>query len=610
MSRQTWNGIEVWSARAIGRAAGNLVAIAACLSAGAAAAQGPSGPPVTGSLPSQPGLLEPANQPATAPGTAAVGPGAVANTPEMAPPGTPLLEPDVQIVRFQGPPGLMVDVVAPMPSAVHAGDGGGIITVGLKRGVGYRLRITNIPERPDKELYPVIQVVGHLHRPEGIDPGKYPIRVVFHQDDLDDTVDHKRLVTKIIYLEDPDQAIPFHLPKDEVPVLTISPTEPPLRVAQALGRPVAIVRMGVRKPTAEEIQAGPAGDVGLDWATSIGSGPCPYLTSAGAKCGLPCGPVCSAPAPRPKQPALPRDEYLCDGGDRATPAAPGRIGANVSGVDPRDTVVGFDIGIKGRIESRILPTNVVCIYAPRFAEVRVNTGPNQTVDIQQVNTKTQLAKYEQANVLVTPKKLVQNQDAQLTRERSRAMALKARLFTGENSNNRGVSAFRGDQMTITNLQQQTPELTRRRQQPNQIKEKIRLDGINTAESPVASVLNESASEAVRVWAPHMMTGVEVPPDRPGLAVIKRVSVVEAEPGDTVTYVIFYRNMGNTPINNVSIADSLLPRLEYVKGTSRGPEGTAFSSVMNSVGSTELRWKLPGTLAPGAVGHVSFDAIVR
>ena len=74
-----------------------------------------------------------------------------------------------------------------------------------------------------------------------------------------------------------------------------------------------------------------------------------------------------------------------------------------------------------------------------------------------------------------------------------------------------------------------------------------------------------------------MTGVEVPPDRPGLAVIKRVSVAEAEPGDTVTYVIIYRNMGNTPINNVSIVDSLLPRLEYVKGTSRGPEGTGFST---------------------------------
>ena len=51
---------------------------------------------------------------------------------------------------------------------------------GLKRGVGYRLRIANIPERPGVEVFPVVEVVGHLHRPEGIDPGKYPIRVDLH----------------------------------------------------------------------------------------------------------------------------------------------------------------------------------------------------------------------------------------------------------------------------------------------------------------------------------------------------------------------------------------------------------------------------------------------
>ena len=130
-------------------------------------------------------------------------------------------------------------------------------------------------------------------------------------------------------------------------------------------------------------------------------------------------------------------------------------------------------------------------------------------------------------------------------------------------------------MTITNLQKQSAELARNRQKPARITEKVRLEGIKTAEGLKIEGLTQGSSEAVRVWAPHQMTGVEVPPDRPGLAVIKRVSVTEAEPGDTVTYVIIYRNMGNTPIKNVTIADSLLPRLEYVKGTSRGPEGTEF-----------------------------------
>jgi uncharacterized repeat protein (TIGR01451 family) len=104
--------------------------------------------------------------------------------------------------------------------------------------------------------------------------------------------------------------------------------------------------------------------------------------------------------------------------------------------------------------------------------------------------------------------------------------------------------------------------------------------------------------------------VETPPDRPGLAVIKRASAIEAEPGDKVTYAIIYRNMGNTPITGVAIVDSLLPRLEYVKGSARGPEGTSFTTAVNRAEATELRWELPGVLAPGATGYVSFEAVVR
>ena len=77
-------------------------------------------------------------------------------------------------------------------------------------------------------------------------------------------VDHGRLVTKVIYLEDPEQAIPIKLPKDQIPSVTLNPTERPLKVAQALGRVMAIVRIGGRRPTVEEINAGATGDLGLD----------------------------------------------------------------------------------------------------------------------------------------------------------------------------------------------------------------------------------------------------------------------------------------------------------------------------------------------------------
>ena len=545
-----------------------------------------------------------ASSPGSVPGAAVVNPAA----PPVVSVGAPVLEPDVQVVRFQGPPGLAVEVLAPAPVPVPIGDGGGIITVGLKRGVGYRLRVTGIVERPLAELFPVVEIVGHLHRPEAIDPGKYPIRVIFNQDDMDDVVDRSRLVTKVIYLEDPDQAIPFKMPKDEVPVVTLNPTEPPLRVAAALGRPVAIVRIGGRRPTLEEIQGAVAGDIGLDWVESMGSRPCPFLTQSGARCSLPSGPVC-VPSPPPARPSLPRDEYLCDGGDRATPAAPNANG-HITGVDPRDAIVRFDIGVKGVSQPRTLPTNVVCVYAPRFAEVRVSTGTNQNIDIQMTRSDKTLAKLSRAEGMAESRRLVQNQAAELARERARASGLKGRLLPSEGSNSRAPSAYSANTLATLNVAKQTAELSRNRQKLGQVNERLRLDGIKSAEGPLMAGIVEGAGQTVKVWGPHSMTGVEVPPDRPGLAVIKRVSATEAEPGDTLTYAIVYRNMGNTPIRSVSIVDSLLPRLEYKSGTASGPEGTGFTTAVNRVGATELRWVLPGVLAPGVTGYVSFQAIVR
>jgi uncharacterized repeat protein (TIGR01451 family) len=242
--------------------------------------------------------------------------------------------------------------------------------------------------------------------------------------------------------------------------------------------------------------------------------------------------------------------------------------------------------------------------------VRVATGANQNVDIQTTQTRKTLQKSSQTGSLALPKRLVQNQAPQLARERSRASGYSARIQTGENSNNRGPSGFEGALGVVSNRQNQLAELARSRQKPTQIKERIRLEGIKSAEGPVVTGITEGTGQMVRLWGPHATSGVETPPNRPGLAVVKRVSAIEAEPGDTLTYVIMYRNMGNTPIRAVAIVDSLMPRLEYVPGTSRGPEGTTFTTAANRIGSAELRWVLPGIIPPGASGHVSFQVIVR
>ncbi len=540
------------------------------------------------------------------PGASAVGP--IITPEEHGPEGPPFLDPSVQIVRFQGPEGLTVEVLAPSPTPVSIGDGGGIITVGLQRGVGYRLRLANITERPGAEVFPVIEVVGHLHRPREIEPGKYPIRVVFTDEELWDVVDRGRLVTKVIYLEDPEQAIPVKLAKDQIPVVTLNPTEQPLKVAAALGRPIAIVRIGGRRPTVEEINAGATGDCGLDAVVANGVGWCPYIGTTGEPCEQPCGPVC-APLPPGTRPVLPRDEYLCDGGDQGEPAGAGGGGA-ITGIDPRDAVMRFDVGLGDRRQPRILPTNRVCVYAPRFAEVHISTGTNEAVEVHGAALGRTTDKSVQAQGLSYARRLVQNQSPELARQRRRAQDLDGRVVAGEDSNMRGADMYHNVQQVKVDSQKQPAEIARNRMKPALMKEKIRIEGIKTAESAVMTGLVESVSQNVKTWKPYVMTGVETPPNRPGMAIIKRVSATEAEPGDTLTFTITYRNMGNTTIRAATIVDSLLPRLEYVRGSAKGPRDTIFSTAENRVGSTELKWELPGVIPPGASGQVSFQAVVR
>src|SRR5438270_706831 len=73
-------------------------------------------------------------------------------------PAAPALPDDVQVVRFQGAPGMNVEVLGPPPEPVTSPDGQGLLTVGLKVGTGYHLRLTGIPDRPGVELFPVVEV--------------------------------------------------------------------------------------------------------------------------------------------------------------------------------------------------------------------------------------------------------------------------------------------------------------------------------------------------------------------------------------------------------------------------------------------------------------------
>lgn len=528
-----------------------------------------------------------------APGTAVVG------APVLAP-AAPSIPENVQVVRFQGPEGVVVEVLGPSPDPVPTGDGHGLLTAGLRVGTPYRLRLTNLPDKPGVEIFPVVEVVGHLHRPAGIDPGKYPIRVVFSLEDIDDVIDRARLVTQVIYLEDPENALPIKLPKDQIPVVGLNPSEDPLKVGAALGRVMVIVRMGGRKPTPEEVQLSAFTVTG---GPAIG-GHCPFTQATGDPCAVPCGPVCGTPPPRGTK-WLPKDEYLCDGGDHKDPARFGGDGG-LAGIDPRDAVIRFDDGRR----PRALPTNTVCIYAPRFAEVRTSVGANESIKVD-IPVRTKFVQKETVEAARQELlRFVKNESAELARMRERASGLGARQLTGQNNTVQVPSGYNQANHIAGAIQEEHPQLERLRQKPQKFRERQKGIGIKTAESAIITGITEGAGQMVMTWPARETVGVETPPNRPGMAVIKRVSATEAEAGDKVEYVIQFRNMGNTPIRDVTIVDSLLPRLEYVKGSAKGPKGSTFTADDNRAGSTELKWVLPEPLRPGVEGYVSFEAVVR
>jgi hypothetical protein len=120
--------------------------------------------------------------------------------------------------------------------------------VGMAVGAVYRLQVTEIPNNPGVEIYPTIELVDRLYPPPGL-ALRFPIPVELTLDELE-LAAQGRFVTRVIYVEDPNQAVPVQRRDDEAqPWLEAGPGDDPLVVADGLGRPVAILRIGGRVPS-------------------------------------------------------------------------------------------------------------------------------------------------------------------------------------------------------------------------------------------------------------------------------------------------------------------------------------------------------------------------
>jgi len=146
-----------------------------------------------------------------------------------------------------------VEIIAPKGVRVSIRQQGRFVTspaktlrMGLMIGPVYHLQVTNIPLQEGYEVYPTIELLNRLYPPEGIKL-RFPIPIQLTREELEMALSG-RFVTRVIYLEDPANALGQRGDPELQDYFEALPGDDPLQVADRLGRPMAILRMGSRVP--------------------------------------------------------------------------------------------------------------------------------------------------------------------------------------------------------------------------------------------------------------------------------------------------------------------------------------------------------------------------
>ena len=168
-----------------------------------------------------------------------------------------------QAVEIRGPKGMRVNMA---DAGQFAADLPKPARVAVMIGSVYRIRLTGIPNEPELELFPTLEIIDRTHPPAEREH-RFPIPIEIDEDDLESAA-RGELVMRVIYLEDNQVAEPVDTAGKPQRVLDLQPHQDALKTADELGRPVAILRIGSRVPNVTE---------GQDWDAFLYG--CPAWTS-------------------------------------------------------------------------------------------------------------------------------------------------------------------------------------------------------------------------------------------------------------------------------------------------------------------------------------------
>lgn len=304
--------------------------------------------------------------------------------------------------------------------------------------------------------------------------------------------------------------------------------------------------------------------------------------------------------------AWPQDEYLVDGGDDG-PRAYIRSNGEMRGLDAEDTIVQYDTLDNRRL---IEKSNRVHIYSPRFGSVRKIDGAGAFVEWQHyagTQSRTRLADAQS-------RMQIGRTEQKATSDYARSNIVLRSANAGANT---GTLGLRTSPMTYLNgevtgsLSQLLTHATFSNTETAYLAEAKRAavawEGIDHLEITI----NEQTAQAmIGQKTPEAVFIVGEPETSPKLQLFKVASKETAQRGEIVEFMIRFDNVGSEAVGNVTIADSLTARLEYIEGSAGSSVAAEFFVEPNEVGSHILRWEITEPLHAGDFGVVRFRCRVQ
>ncbi len=415
---------------------------------------------------------------------------------------------------------------------------------GFRPGYVYRLKFVNAAH-PEETVGGTLEVRGSIVPRPGMKYMEFPALVGVNRTDVKTAVGGG-VVSKVIYLENPEVALPLEQ-KANIPIEVAADSErESLDLARESGRVVAVLRIGGRVPSKQELAEGVIdGTMLLPGETALGrpNVPPPLECSAVPLYDPILGPKVSS------------DECFPNGGDRGP-----RIGIGPGGVlgnlNPTEAAMEFTRGSK----REAVVSNVVCLCAPRFVARRSEAI---AAVLSHAFTPIELKQYVTRNVFV------QRLHAEELVGRERTLGLTARV------------------------------------RPGATVQYLALQAVVSTQGLKGFASNRSASELAVVvqldeigLSNRLALTKEVDPPGP------------YQSGDEITVTLRYANNTRQEIRDLVVSDSLSPRLEYVEGSAAADRRSTVTTSDNEAGAKVVRFDIPGPIPPNAGGVAVFKVRVR